>query len=1093
VRIGRHDVTFMSDVRTQRRDFSRSFSRFGMRTEWQFIAVMYLTFVSQLFSAQVKLLRHPSYNHGRVAFSYSGDIWTANEDGTSGERLTVHKARNVFPRFSPDGRWIAFSSNRNGNYDVFVIPSRGGQVRQLTFHSGDDTVVGWTPDSRRVVFQAARSRLFPGVPNLYEVSVDGGLEEPIQTDWGYWGSYSPDSRKLAFNRHPMVWWRQHYRGGYAADLWVMDVASRKFTRLSDDSYKGNWYWPMYGAHGEIYFVADRLADEKRVKPGSPEVMKSVKNIWKIAETGGQAVQVTHHTSGQLFYPSISSDGRVIVYEENFGLWKLDTVIGKSTEIRINIASDEKENAVQSVAVQSESDSFSLSPSTNRAAISTHGKIFTIPTHGGAVQRVTEGPFRNLVPEWSPDGKGIAFVSDRSGREEIWIADEFGAGLKVLSNSDSEKSTVEWSPDAGSMHFIEWAPDSKSLLYSASDHGLYRVNLGSGKTEVVTSSEIWNVMNPRFSPDGKWISYTKLDHNLRPHVYVRATSGGEEHHIGRDDLFSETGARWTPDGKTLIFLAGISQGGANPGERRPTELQLYSIVLSKGGPDRPAKGVEVKIEWDGIQRRIRQLTHLAGNLVTAVPSPDGNMHALVTEDRSVRPTISTLYTVSNAADRVTPIATSEPSAGVDWQITSPYFSKDGRTLYFLAGNGIHVADIGSAEASSSRHEPHRMVFQARLEVDHHLERRQIFAECWRVLQHYFYDTNMHGADWAKIRTVYEAMVEQVADQGDMDDLLNRMLGELNASHIGLTRSVRSSNGQGSTRYPGFELEADPTGRYRVSQVYKDGPADRDSVRIRRGAYILSVNDHELKAGENYWKFYNAASGEKMKFLVNSSPSLEGAWQETIEPVSAAEYETLIYNKWVVDRAAMVGKFSGGQIGYVHIRSMNLDSFTKFERELVDNHFKKALIIDVRFNPGGALDQVLLPLLQQRQYQYTRWRGSIQAGRPQRAFYGPIAILQNEMTFSNGEIFADGFRTLGLGKIIGTQTYGGVISTGAHRLIDGSTLRVPNAGVWNVKGYDLENYGVPPDIYVDNTPEDFLKGRDAQLEKAVEVLKRQIIEK
>src|SRR5512140_2749279 len=245
---------------------------------------LFLLLVALLLScsalAQVKLLRHPTYHNGKVAFSYLGDIWIANDDGSNVQRLTVHKARDIYPRFSPDGKWIAFSSNRYGNYDVFIIPVAGGEARQLTFHSGNDTVVGWSPDSRKVLFQTSRGRVYPGIPSLYEVSIQGGLEQPVPTDWGYWGDYSADGSKFAFNRHPMVWWRKHYRGSYAADLWVLDTAAKKYTRLGDEDYRGSYFWPMYGSNGDIYFVADRLPDEARIKPGSPEVLKSVNNIWK---------------------------------------------------------------------------------------------------------------------------------------------------------------------------------------------------------------------------------------------------------------------------------------------------------------------------------------------------------------------------------------------------------------------------------------------------------------------------------------------------------------------------------------------------------------------------------------------------------------------------------------------------------------------------------------------------------------------------------------------------------------------------------------------------------------------------------------------
>jgi tricorn protease len=1076
-----------------------------------------------LLLAEARLLRHPSYHQGKVAFSYLGDIWVAREDGSRVERLTVHKARDVYPRFSPDGRWIAFSSNRAGNYDVYVIPGQGGEPKQLTFHSGNDIVVGWTPDSQRVIFQASRGRLFPGIPSLYEVSIDGGLEQPIPTDWGAWGSYSADGKKLAFNRHSMVWWRKHYRGSYAADLWVMDASTRKFTHLGDDEYKGNYLWPMYGAGGEIYFVADRLPNEKNVKPGSPEVMKSVNNIWKIGERGGRAVQVTHHTDGNLFFPSISSDGKVIVYEENFGLWKLDTATGKTAEIKLHIVSDAKENLVETLAIQNEADSYALSPSTKRAAISTHGEIFTIATDRGESQRVTESYSRETNPQWSPDGKWIAFFSDRSGQEEIWIADERGGSLKKLTDADTEKTA------------LEWAPDSKSLLYAASDHKLYRVVIETGKSEVVAASDVANISNSRFSPDGAWISFTRMDRNLRPHIYVVPAAGGPEHLIDREDLFSATGARWTPDGKKLIFLAGMLQSGT--ATQRSAVLQLHSVSLvseeknpadrgvdsedeaqtaepaRRGRPGPPAaepaappRKVEVKIEWDGLGRRIRQLTRLGDSVNTAVASPDSKLYAFTAAGEQDNRRISALYTIQEDGEKMTRVATSQPAgeegppaAGGRFGggISSPQFSKDGRTIYYLEGNGIYSVEVGgggssapSAPSASRGAERKRVSFQARVEVDHRAEWKQVVDESWRVMKHEFYDPAMHGVDWNKVKATFEPLVDSVADQEEMHDIVSRMLGEMNASHTGISAGGPESRTETRTRYPGFELEADPSGYYKVSYVYRDGPADHDYVNLRVGNFVLAVNGQELKAGENYWKLYNSAPGRKMEFTLNSKPAKEGAWKTKLEPASATAFITLQYKKWVAERQALVEKLSGGEIGYLHIRAMDAESLRKFERDLVDNHFKKALVIDQRFNPGGGIDQELLQILQQRQYQLTRPRDSVEVARPQRAFYGPMVVMQNERSTSDAEMFPDGFRALGLGKVVGVTTYGAVIGTGAHRLMDGSSIRTPASGVWSVKGYNLENYGVPPDVRVDNTPEDFLAGRDAQLEKAVEILKGEL---
>jgi tricorn protease len=399
---------------------------------------------------------------------------------------------------------------------------------------------------------------------------------------------------------------------------------------------------------------------------------------------------------------------------------------------------------------------------------------------------------------------------------------------------------------------------------------------------------------------------------------------------------------------------------------------------------------------------------------------------------------------------------------------------------------------SALATPRSYERKPVNFTVRVEVDHRAERKQVFAESWRIMKHRFYDAKMHGANWDEARATFEPLLDYVADQEEMHNVISEMIGELNASHTGIsgTPSAEDRDRAVQSRYPGFELESDPAGYYKVVKIYKDGPADKDYVKVHVGDFILAVDGHDLKANDNYWKFYNAPRGRKLEFLVNSKPSKEGAWTAKVEPANQGAFTTLQYEDWVAQRRAIVDRLSNGTIGYVHIRSMDAPSLLRFQREFVENHSKKALIIDQRFNPGGGIDQELLQILGQRQYQMTRGRDSISISRPQQGFFGPMVVMQNERSTSDAEVFPDGFRTLGLGKVVGTPTYGAVIGTGSYRLLDGSNIRTPGTGLYNVKGYNLENYGVPPDVYVDNSPEDFLAGRDAQLEKAVEVLQQQI---
>jgi tricorn protease len=355
--------------------------------------------------------------------------------------------------------------------------------------------------------------------------------------------------------------------------------------------------------------------------------------------------------------------------------------------------------------------------------------------------------------------------------------------------------------------------------------------------------------------------------------------------------------------------------------------------------------------------------------------------------------------------------------------------------------------------------------------------------------------MHGVDWTKMRAQYEPLLEHATSNEEMQDVVNMMIGELNASHTGLSGGGggggrRGGGGRSDARFPGFDLVPDTSGHYKVAHVYKNGPADKDFIKIKAGDFIIAIDGHDLKVGDNYWKHYADAAGNRIEFTVNSKPSAEGAWKSKVTPVSIMQHGNMQYEKWVDDRRAMVDKLSGGEIGYLHIRQMNENSLRQFERDLAALHNKKGLIIDQRFNPGGNIDQELLQILQQKQYQYTRVRDSNQVTRPFRGFFGPMVVMQNERSTSDAEVFPDGFRTLKLGKVVGVNTYGAVIGTGSYSLMDGSSIRTPSSGLWNVSGQNLENYGVPPDVYVDNTPEDFLKGRDAQLEKAVEVIKSEM---
>jgi len=919
---------------------------------------------------------------------------------------------------------------------------------------------------------------------------------------------------------------------------------------------------MWGADNAIYYVADPLPNDKSVKPGSADVRKSANNIYKIPATGGgQPIQVTKHTDGNVFWPSMSADGKTIVYEDDFGIWKLDVATGRTNEIKIDIATDEKDNEAEIETVTDEVDAFDLSPSGRRAAISVRGQILTIATDRGDITRVNPDKMasRSDSPRWSPDGKYVALVSDRSGRDEVWISDPEGRTPKKITDLDNEKGAPVWTPD------------SKALLYTASDKKLYGYAVADGRTSVLSSSDLGRIGSVSISPDSKWVAVTKQDRTLRSHVYIIPTGGGEERRLADDSLiYSETNAVWTADGKYIVFTSaeGFSNGIASQGGINTT-MELWVTALQDRDRDPMSRDIDnetqglaaeaaarqsagrgagpgapppdVKIDWSGLARRARRLTVPGTAIGGLTPSPDGHSVALTVSaggagggrgaGAAADPNAG-MYIINAESGQLTrvPPAPQTPGGGGGGRGRggagggggggNMVFSRDGRTLYFRSGTGLFAAAIpqaaaggaataaggggrggrgggGAAAAPAASAEPaatnataRQVTYTANLEVDHKALRAQVFNEGWRIMKNRFYDAKMNGADWNGAWETYGSLLGHVVDEDELHTLMMMMIGQLNASHTGVSGGPNPIERTQQTRYPGFNLVADASGFYKVGHVYKDGPADLDYLKIQEGHYIVSVDNHDLKSGDNYWQFFTLAPGTKFHFQINDKPSKDGAWDVTITPIANAAFGDLQYARWVADRKDMVATLSHGEIGYLHIRAMDAPSLRQFQLDLAANRTKKALVIDQRFNGGGGIDQELLGILAGRQYQYTVNRDAgFQQPRPQN-FYGPMVVMQNERSASDAEMFPAGFKALGLGKVVGVPTMGAVIGTGSYTLLDGSAIRTPGSGVWTTAGQNMENYGVPPDVYVDNTPSDFLKGRDAQIEKAVEVLKAEL---
>jgi tricorn protease len=1061
---------------------------------------------------EARLVRYPHYHQGRITFGYLGDIWTADETGQNIQRLTVHKARDVYPRFSPDGKWIAFSSDRNGNLDVFLMPASGGTVKQLTNHSADDSVLNWTPDGRSILFSSSRGEDF--MPRLYTVSTDGGMPSNAGTDIGVQGSYSPDGKRLAYNQKAQSYWRKYYRGSMQSDVMVMDAASKKFTNLTD--FEGLDSWPMWARDGHIYFVSDRESG-------------GLTNIWRVPEAGGRAAQVTTFKSGDVRWPAISADGKTIIFEHDFGISKLDVASKRVTPISLDIAAETQESLSEVRDFASQVDDYALAPNSRRIVFSIHGEVFTAPVEEGDLRQLTESPFRDRNVDYSPDGKWIAFVSDRSGREEVYAIAADGAGeAQKLTDLDELKIAYAWSPD------------STQIAYTASDNKLRVVNVASKASKEIAASRHGQIGPPAWSPDGKWIAYSKPDFTRTSDIYIASAAGGEEKKVSFDS-FNETNARFSPDGRKLYFRR-IDQSSFSS----LSSAQIYSIALEKlerdpddaeeraeqeaaearpqpsgeagGGAARTSPAQRpapkpVNIDWAGLKRRTRQLTRMPFAVTSYNVSPDSKSVVFITSEPSgAAANIPVVYSIQEDGKRLTRITSGTPptdsagDGGTPGGVSNLYVSRDNRTLFFQEGQFVYSVPMpppapAGAPASSappattaSSAQRRRINFTAKVKVDRPAEWAEMFDDAWRTMKYRFYDAKMHGKDWDAMRAKYRPLVEYVGDRQELLNVVNEMLGELNASHTGAAPPPGGREpGSASTGHLGLELEPDAqAGRYRVTHIYEEGPSDKDWVKVSIGDYLIAIDGKPVRAGDEYWQHLNYRLNRKVAVTFNNKASEEGAWRTRIEPTSMGNYSQLRYERWVEERRALVTKLSNGRIGYLHIQAMNQPSLRKFEKELREYRDKEALVIDQRWNGGGNIEQELLGILVQRQYQVWQPRGTEATTRPLNGFFGPKVVLQNWRSSSNAEMFPAGFRALGLGKVIGTPTMGAVIGTGSYTLIDGSTVRTPGTGVYlaDKQQTNMENNGVRPDILVDNTPEETLAGRDRQLEVAVEELLKQL---
>jgi tricorn protease len=1032
----------------------------------------------------IRFVRTPHIAHGLITFAYHDDIWIANADGSGARRLTAHIARETSPRFSPDGQWVAFSSNRMGNYDVFVMPVTGGEPRQLTFHSANDDVQYWTPDGKGIVFATSRGPNPWGSP-LHVVSIDGGLPVPMTMDNASAGMISLDGTMVAFNRNGFRYNRRGYRGNNSADVYVQDLATKQVRQLTDTDIRQYREFvhdahPMWGADGMIYFASER---------------SSVFNIWRVDPRTGTQSQVTRHDGLGIRFPSISPDGRTIIYENDYEVWTVDVPGGQPRRISIAVAVDPKDNPVEYLTTTNRAEGFAPSPTGDMLAVDFRGEIFLVPADPefGEKRQLTRSPWRDRFQVYSPDGRRLAWVSDESLEEEVWILELASGERRRLTEHASIKSNLVWSPDSRRIAFV-------------GANRLFEADVASGRVVELAYNRAGGFSGIDYSADGRWLVYHRSDDDLNTEVHVLEIATGTEHNVTRDPFRASSGT-FTPDGRALIFtsnrdggvnhlfsvpLARMTEDPDDPlvrarlrsarGEARDTAAAGGQNRESGAGAQAAAgrgAAAAIRIDTVGIGRRAIQLTRGSNGVGSYFLARDGRTIYFTSSD-SEGPGLFSMTIDGRDRRKLT--------SGTFPNLTPTY---DRRTVFFTQpsnagpGNEIHRMAIATPQRKE------RIAFTFPVEVDRRGQWEQIFEESWRSMKYRFYDENMHGMDWAAIKAEYKPLLRHVGANEDVYDLANNMIGELNASHVGVSGpSSYSPDRPYNTRQLGVELEPH-NGRYRISHIYRNGPADREWLGLAIGDYVLAIDGQELRAGDNYWRILNHALNEYVPVRVARSAG--GGNARNVRIRSVASVNELKYEEWVERNREFVARESNGQIAYVHIRSMNQPSLERFRNEINQYWNAKGIVVDIRYNGGGNIDQELIEILQRRPYEYwnNRWAAPEAGRRPRQAIAGPKVMLINWRSASDSEVTPQAFRDLELGRIVGNPTAAAVIATGSYGLINGGSIRTPGSLVVTYdpsqpynRGINLENFGVAPDVLVVNSPDDELRGFDRELKAAVD---------
>ncbi|MEW6156126.1 MAG: PDZ domain-containing protein [Verrucomicrobiota bacterium] len=1069
-----------------------------------------------------RMFRYPDVSATQITFVYAGDIWVAPKSGGTAERLSSPRGEELFPRFSPDGTHIAFSGNYDGNTDIYVVPASGGLPRRVTHHGATDRVLDWYPGGKEILYATMMTSQKDRFNQLYRVSSDGGLPVQLPVPYGEFGAISPDGKTLAYIPISVDFrtWKR-YRGGMNPDIWLFNLETFASKNITHDD--ANDAQPMW--HGEkLYFLSDRDKHKRA-------------NIWSYDTKKEKFQQVTFFEEFDIHFPSIGPND--IVFENGGRLYLLDLSNEQYREVMIRVVTDRATLKPRLETVTSLLRSPEISPSGKRALFEARGDIFTVPAEHGVIRNLTHSPgVAERYPVWSPDGKQVAYFSDRSGEYELTLRAADGSG----------QETVLTTLGAGFRYKPSWSPDSKKIAFIDKAMKIFLHDIESKKTTEI-DQQMWlyhgglNAFTIHWSADSRWFAYAKDLINRQTAIALYDTREQKRHQV-TSGFYGDEKPVFDPEGKYLYFLSNrhfepvysdLDNTWIYPNSTKIVAVSLRKDVPSplaprndeegkdddeekksekdekdkdaekkedkngeekktdadeegdaKSGSDKEKKPKPVEIDIEDFERRLVELP----------PKPGNYAELFVVKGKVVYRRLPR----TGSADEKNPVLFYDLKKREEKTIMEDaddlFLAAKGEKMLVRSKNDYAIIEI----KENQKMEKKLALSGLEAMVDPVAEWRQIFTDTWRLQRDFFYDPGMHGVDWPLMRQRYSALLEDAVTRWDVNYVLGELISELNASHTYRGGGAVESSPERGVGYLGVDFALE-NGAYRIKKII-DGAAWDNEVRsplkepginVKEGDYLLAVNGVPVDPALDPWAAFQGLAEKTVLLSIHDKPELDGA-REVLVKTLASEAR-LRHLAWIESNRKRVEEASQGRVGYIYVPDTGRNGQNELVRQFRGQVEKQGLIIDERFNSGGQIPDRFVELMNRPLHNYWIVRDGQDWAWPPVAHHGPKAMLINGWSGSGGDAFPYYFQRAGLGPLIGTRTWGGLIGiTGAPPLIDGGNVTVPTFGIYDLKkGWIIEGYGVDPDIAVVDDPGLMAKGSDPQLERAIQEVLKQLKQK